>query len=75
MPSGPNRTKTGTSPWAGGDTIEIRNLERFKLPGLTKATVRRIRILIGKKHPDAEVARRVGCHATTVMRIRLGKIR
>ena len=39
MPSGPNRTKTGTSPWAGGDTIEIRNLERFKLPGLTKATV------------------------------------
>lgn len=49
--------------------------ERGRSVGLTKATVRRIRILIGKKHPDAEVARRVGCHATTVMRIRLGKIR
>jgi len=36
---GPNRVRTGTSPWAGGDTIEIRNLDRFKLPGLTKATV------------------------------------
>ncbi|MBV8272409.1 MAG: hypothetical protein JO067_09065 [Cupriavidus sp.] len=39
MTPGPNRTRTGTSPWAGGDTLEIRNLERFKLPGLTKATV------------------------------------
>ena len=39
MTPGPNRAKTGTSPWAGGDTLEIRNLERFKLPGLTRATV------------------------------------
>lgn len=39
MTPGENRVKTGTTPWAGGDTIEIRHLERFKLPGLTRATV------------------------------------
>lgn len=39
MTPGPNRVKTGTAPWAGGDTVEIKHLERFNLPGLTRATV------------------------------------
>jgi hypothetical protein len=39
MTPGENRVKTGSAPWAGGDTIEIRHLERFRLPGLTRATV------------------------------------
>nr|WP_315598314.1 hypothetical protein [uncultured Cupriavidus sp.] len=36
---GPNREKAGTAQWAGGDAIEIRNLDRFNLPGLTRAIV------------------------------------
>lgn len=39
MTPGPNRVKTGMSPWAGGDTVEIKRLDRFNLPGLTHATV------------------------------------
>ena len=36
---GPNRVTTGKAPWAGGDAIEIRNLDRFNLPGLSRAIV------------------------------------
>ncbi|CAG9167329.1 hypothetical protein LMG23992_00782 [Cupriavidus laharis] len=36
---GPNRVTTGKAQWAGGDAIEIRNLERFNLPGLSRAIV------------------------------------
>lgn len=36
---GPNREKTGTAPWAGGDAFELKHLERFNLPGLTRAVV------------------------------------
>ncbi|MDF3835722.1 hypothetical protein P3W85_22635 [Cupriavidus basilensis] len=39
MTPGPNRVKTGVAPWAGGDTVEIKHLDRFNLPGLTRATV------------------------------------
>lgn len=49
--------------------------ERGRAVGLTKATVKRIRILITKGHSNAEIARRVECHATTVLRIRRGDIR
>jgi hypothetical protein len=43
--------------------------------GLTAATVARIRNLLTRGHSFAEVSRRVGCHATTVMRIGKGEIR
>ncbi|ODV44278.1 hypothetical protein AWV79_10015 [Cupriavidus sp. UYMMa02A] len=36
---GPNRVNTGKAQWAGGDTVEIRNLDRFNLPGLSRAIV------------------------------------
>lgn len=36
---GPNRERTGATPWAGGDTFELKNLQRFNLPGLTRAVV------------------------------------
>ncbi len=36
---GPNRVTTGKAQWAGGDAIEIRNLDRFNLPGLNRAIV------------------------------------
>lgn len=36
---GPNRERTGTAPWAGGDAFELKRLERFNLPGLTRAVV------------------------------------
>ncbi|WP_423193996.1 hypothetical protein [Cupriavidus sp. H18C2] len=36
---GPNREKTGKTPWAGGDAFELRHLDRFNLPGLTRAVV------------------------------------
>ncbi len=39
MTPGPNRVKTGTTPWAGGDTVELKHLDRFNLPGLTRAIV------------------------------------
>lgn len=31
-----NHAKTGKSEWAGGDTVELKHLERFHLPGLTR---------------------------------------
>lgn len=34
-----NHVRTGRSPWAGGDTVEIKNLDRFHLTGLTRVTV------------------------------------
>ncbi|QYW02163.1 HNH endonuclease [Stenotrophomonas phage Sonora] len=49
--------------------------ERGRAVGITAATVRRIRILITKNHTNAEIARRCGCHNTTVLRIRRGDIR
>jgi len=39
MTPGPNRVKSGKTQWAGGDAIELKNLGRFNLPGLTRATV------------------------------------
>lgn len=36
---GPNREKTGKTPWAGGDAFELKRLERFNLPGLSRAVV------------------------------------
>lgn len=36
---GPNREKTGKTPWAGGDAFELKHLERFNLTGLTRAVV------------------------------------
>jgi len=39
MTPGGDRVKTGTSDWAGGDKIELKRLERFNLPGLTRAAV------------------------------------
>ncbi|WP_011300482.1 hypothetical protein [Cupriavidus necator] len=36
---GPNRVMTGKAQWAGGDAIEIKNLDRFNLPGLSRAIV------------------------------------
>lgn len=43
--------------------------------GLTASQVRRIRILITKGHGDAAVAGRIGCHSTSVWRIRNGHMR
>ncbi|SDC87537.1 hypothetical protein SAMN05216345_104268 [Cupriavidus sp. YR651] len=38
--SSPTRhARAGQAPWAGGDTVEIKHLERFNLPGLTRAIV------------------------------------
>ena len=34
-----NHVRSGKTPWAGGDAIEIKNLARFNLPGLTRAIV------------------------------------
>lgn len=34
-----NHVRSGKSEWAGGDTVELRHLERFNLPGLTRVTV------------------------------------
>ncbi|MGH8786635.1 MAG: hypothetical protein ACREYA_16325 [Cupriavidus necator] len=31
-----NHARTGKSEWAGGDAVELRHLERFHLPGLTR---------------------------------------
>lgn len=31
-----NHARTGKSEWAGGETVELRHLERFHLPGLTR---------------------------------------
>lgn len=36
---GGNRIRTGKTDWAGGDKVELQHLERFNLPGLTRATV------------------------------------
>lgn len=36
---GPNRERTGAAAWAGGDAFELKRLERFNLPGLTRAVV------------------------------------
>ncbi|RZT39525.1 hypothetical protein [Cupriavidus agavae] len=36
---GPNHVRAGKAAWAGGDAIEIRNLERFNLPGLARVIV------------------------------------
>lgn len=45
------------------------------VPGLSFAQVARIRNLLTRGHKRAEVARRIGCHYTTVMRIQRGDIR
>ncbi|KWR87720.1 hypothetical protein [Cupriavidus sp. IDO] len=34
-----NHVRSGKSEWAGGDTVELRHLERFHLPGLARVTV------------------------------------
>ncbi|AQV97346.1 hypothetical protein BJN34_26145 [Cupriavidus necator] len=34
-----NHAKTGKSEWAGGDTVELKHLERFHLPGLTRVVL------------------------------------
>nr|WP_156914277.1 hypothetical protein [Cupriavidus sp. amp6] len=34
-----NHARTGRSEWAGGDTVELKRLERFHLPGLTRVTL------------------------------------
>lgn len=34
-----NHAKTGTSEWAGGDTVELKHLERFHLPGLSRVVL------------------------------------
>lgn len=34
-----NHEKAGKAQWAGGDAIEIRSLDRFNLPGLTRVIV------------------------------------
>lgn len=34
-----NHVKTGRTPWAGGDAVEIKHLDRFNLPGLSRAIV------------------------------------
>lgn len=34
-----NHVRTGKSQWAGGDTVEIRNLDRFHWTGLTRVTL------------------------------------
>ncbi|WP_240804809.1 hypothetical protein [Cupriavidus oxalaticus] len=34
-----NHARTGRSEWAGGDTVELRHLERFHLAGLTRVTL------------------------------------
>ncbi len=34
-----NHVRTGKSEWAGGDTVELRHLERFHLAGLTRVTL------------------------------------
>ncbi|MEN7528271.1 hypothetical protein [Cupriavidus sp. DL-D2] len=36
---GPNHVRAGKAAWAGGDAIEIRSLDRFNLPGLTRVIV------------------------------------
>lgn len=49
--------------------------ERGRAVGLTTRTVARIRNLITRQHSDTAIARRVGCHRTTVLRIRTGATR
>ncbi|UDM54003.1 hypothetical protein [Cupriavidus sp. MP-37] len=34
-----NHARTGTSEWAGGDTVELKHLERFHLPGLSRVVL------------------------------------
>lgn len=34
-----NHVRTGKAAWAGGDAVEIRHLDRFNLPGLSRAIV------------------------------------
>lgn len=34
-----NHARTGKSEWAGGDAVELRHLERFHLPGLTRVVL------------------------------------
>ncbi|WP_354684676.1 hypothetical protein [Cupriavidus necator] len=34
-----NHARTGKSEWAGGDTVELKHLERFQLPGLSRVTL------------------------------------
>ncbi|MEM5429787.1 hypothetical protein [Cupriavidus oxalaticus] len=34
-----NHARTGKSEWAGGDTVELKHLERFHLPGLARVTL------------------------------------
>lgn len=34
-----NHARTGKSEWAGGDTVELKRLERFHLAGLTRVTL------------------------------------
>jgi hypothetical protein len=34
-----NHARTGKSEWAGGDTVELRHLERFNLAGLTRVVL------------------------------------
>ncbi|MBP0620735.1 hypothetical protein [Cupriavidus consociatus] len=34
-----NHVRTGKSEWAGGDAVELKRLERFHLPGLTRVTL------------------------------------
>lgn len=49
--------------------------ERGRAVGMTKRAVARVRNLITRGHTDAEIARRVGCHNTTVGRLRARTIR
>ena len=46
-----------------------------RLKGLTANQAKRAKQLIAKKHGDAEIARRIGCHRSTIQRIRVGKSR
>ena len=39
MTPGPGHEKAGTAQWAGGDAIEIKRLDRFNLPGLSRVIV------------------------------------
>ncbi|TXI00670.1 MAG: hypothetical protein E6Q76_18100 [Rhizobium sp.] len=34
-----NHVRTGKAAWAGGDAVEIKHLDRFNLPGLSRAIV------------------------------------
>lgn len=49
--------------------------DRGRAVGLTVRQAARVRNLITRGHNDAEIARRVGCHPTTSMRIRKGHTR